>query len=110
MSLNRHLNRLSTASPRHKDWAADPQLWALRYYPAALQLNYLYSAFIMRSQTPKILKPYFLCHFTIHNSQFTIHKSQFINRTEFYSHKNTSYFPIMLSKLALPGPTKSKVI
>ena len=75
MSLNRHLNRLSTASPRHKGWATALQLWAFRYYPAALQLNYLYSAFIMRSQTPKILKPYFLCHFTIHNSQITVHKS-----------------------------------
>ena len=108
MSLNRHLNRLSTASPRHKGWAAAPQLWALRYYPAALQLNYLYSAFIMRSQTSKNIEALFFMPF--HNSQFTIHKSQFINRTEFYSHNNTSYFPIMLSKLALPGPTKSKVI
>ena len=73
ISLNRHLNRLSTASPRHKGWATAPQLWALRYYPAALQLNYLYSAFIMRSQTSKNIEALFFMPF--HNSQFTNHSS-----------------------------------
>ena len=81
MSLNRHLNRLSTANPRHKDWAADLQLWALRYYPAALELNYLYSTFIMVSQTSKNIDALFL---PFHKSQITDHKSQITNQTEFF--------------------------
>ena len=108
MSLNRHLNRLSTASPRHKDWAADPQLWALRYYPAALQLNYLYSTFVMPSQISNNIEALFFCHFTNHKSQITNHRSQI--KPNFFPKNNNVYFPIILSRLALPGPTSSRVI
>ena len=83
MSFSQHLKRLSAASPRHKGWAAARQLWALRCYPQALQLNFLYSVFIMQSQITEKLKPRFLyycyvkCELAMVNGQyFTIHHLQ----------------------------------
>ena len=67
------------------------QLWAFRCYPAALQLNYLYSTFIMQSQKAKIIEiPFltisqFIIHkFTLHYLQHAIHHSNITNRPEFY--------------------------
>ena len=108
MSFSQHLKRLSAASPRHKGWAAARQLWALRCYPQALQLNFLYSVFIMQSQITENIEALFfmLCsQITNHSSQITVHKSN-----SCFSCNHTSYFPIMLSRLALPGPTNSKVM
>ena len=57
-NYTRHLMRLSATSPRHKASPADPQLWAFRCYPPALQLNNLISAFISQSPTTKNIQPF----------------------------------------------------
>ena len=111
-NYTRHLMRLSATSPRHKASPADPQLWAFRCYPPALQLNNLISAFITQSPTTKNIQPFLsrmLSQPSTENvyttgkwtkyrnqSSFTIH-SPFIHHSSLLPHHPPSTIYFLLS-------------